>query len=151
MLSACGSGSSEEATTESAPTAEAPQEAVPVQAEAESEQLEPCFTVSEVGRMTLSWDLIVAARDASDQPEYFEGMTDTSSEMVSEVEDESCAGADEITRLSHEVGLLESDVEDGVDSDERYETIAELGNELLEVSDDEGYESFISDVSELDY
>lgn len=161
VLSACGGG---EAETEAAPspdevTTEETQEAEPVTQEQGLENagaLEPCFAVPDVGTpLSMSWDLVVASRDRPDQKDYIEDVMDDGDDLYDEVEHEGqCAGKVEIAEFNYEVALLNVDVTLGNDTDEQYEKIADIGNDLLELSDDQGYEwdyKFISDVSELDY
>lgn len=118
---------------------------------------EPCFTVGEIGSgLSLTWDLVVASREASDQPKYVEELMDRGDEFHEDAEPDSypiCNGYQQIANFNAEVAQLNLDITLGEDGDEQYQKIAYIGNDILEVSDDEGYEwdyEFVADVSEID-
>lgn len=115
---------------------------------------EPCFTVGEVGsRLSLDWELVVASRGASDQPKYLEALMDWGDDLYEDIEENPrCLGALQLADFNYEVALLNADVLAGSDEDESYQKIADLGNDLIDRSEDEGYEwdyEFITDVSEV--
>lgn len=121
----------------------------------ESQNNLPCFTVGDVGsRLSMTWELVVAARDASDQPDYIDDLMDEGDDLWDDIEDDTtCEGGTELADFNYEVANLNIDVTLDQDTDEQYEKIADLGNALLDLSDDEGHEwsyEFVSDVSEID-
>lgn len=120
----------------------------------ESVQGEPCFRVAEVGtQLSMIWDLVVAARGASDQRDYLDDLSDEGDDLFEDIEDDTrCAGGVELANFNYEVAKLNIDVVLGEDTDQQYETIAGIGNDILELSDDEGHEwsyEFVTDASEI--
>lgn len=114
----------------------------------------PCFTVAEVGsQLSMGWELVVAARDAPDQKSYIDDLSDDGEDLIGDIEDDlSCSGATQLADFNLGVATLNIDVALDEDTDEQYEEIAEYGNELLDISDEEGYEwdyEFVTDVSEI--
>ena len=107
-----------------------------------SEDLEPCLTVGEVGSgLSLDWELVVAARGATDQPEYIQDIIGRVADIYEDLDyDIGCAGGHELSEFGKKLVPLREAVEQGTDSDEQYEEIADLGNQLIELSDDEGYD-----------
>ncbi|WP_181273205.1 hypothetical protein [Brevibacterium oceani] len=115
----------------------------------------PCFTVGEVGSgLSMTWELVVAARDAPDQPEYIDDLVDEGDDLWEDIEDDTtCSGGTELADFNYEVANLNIDVTLDQDTDEQYEKIADLGNALLDLSDEENHEwsyEFVTDVSEID-
>lgn len=152
MLAGCGGGA--ESNEAQAPGGET-ETAEAVSEETHEEATESCYTVGEIGsQVKLGWESVVGARNASDQPGQIEYLTDSAEELYDDREDlYPCAGQQELADFLYELALLNVDVLSGSDTDEQYQKIADLGNDLLEVSDDEGYEwgyEFVSDASELD-
>lgn len=153
-LSACGGSADAEATSTPESVAEDTQEAETVAAAQDSGEMEPCFRVGEVGsQLMMTWELVVAARGASDQQDYIDDLMDEGEDFYEDAEDQSlCAGYQEIADFNYQVANLNMSIALGEDTDQMYEDIADVGNELIELSDDEGYEwdyEFVSDVSEL--
>lgn len=116
---------------------------------------ESCYTVGEVGsKVKFGWDSVVGARNASDQPGQIGYLTDRAEELYDDREDlYPCSGQQELADFLHELSILNVDVLSSNDADEQYQRIAEIGNDLLEASDDEGHEwdyEFVTDASELD-
>lgn len=158
MLALSGCGSADAASEEAVAVGpEATTEQVVEEAQASGPaEGESCFTVSEVGvDLSLSWELTVAARGASDQKDYIDDLMDDGEDLYEDIEDNlRCKGATDLADFNLEVAQLNLDVILGEDTDAQYQSIAELGNKLLEASDDEGeswsYE-FISDPSETGF
>ncbi|MCF2572895.1 MULTISPECIES: hypothetical protein [unclassified Brevibacterium] len=62
-------------------------------------------------------------------------------------------GYQQIANLNYEVAGLKLDITLGQGTDGRYQEVADFGNELLDICDDEGYEwdyEFVSDVSQIE-
>lgn len=100
---------------------------------------EPCFTVDDIGSgIAQDWNRIIDTRGDEEQREYISNMSDRGSDLLDTTEFESypiCAGYGQIAEINQKVATLNLDVLLGHDTDEQYQEIADLGNELLEVSD----------------
>lgn len=118
---------------------------------------EPCFTVGEIGsQLSLDWELVVASRDQSDQSDYIEDLMEAGDDLYKDAEPEAypvCNGYQQIADFNYEVANLNVDILLGEDVDGQYKAIADKGNELLEISDDQGSEwdyNFVTDASEIE-
>ncbi|WP_209374631.1 hypothetical protein [Brevibacterium renqingii] len=104
---------------------------------------EPCFTVGDVGSsLSLDWELVVASRGASDHQDLISDMLDSGEDLADAAEPDSypvCDGYQQIHDLNYKLSVLNVDLIVGDETDAQYEEIADIGNELLEISDDEGY------------
>lgn len=104
---------------------------------------EPCFTVGDVGSsLSIGWELVVASRGASDHQDLISDMLDSGEDLADAAEPDSypvCEGYQQIHDLNYKLSVLNVDLIVGDETDAQYEEIADLGNELLEISDDEGY------------
>lgn len=104
---------------------------------------EPCFTVGEVGSsLSLDWELVVASRGASDHQDIISDMLYSGEDLADAAEPDSfpvCDGYQQIQDLNYNLSVLNVDLIVGDETDAQYDEIADLGNELLEISDDEGY------------
>lgn len=151
------SGCSGEATAESQDvTEEAPVETEGVSADYEPVSDESCFTVGEIGsQLSLDWDLVIGSRGDYDHPDYVEDIMDRGEDLYRDADTGDlpmCKGLPELTDFNYEVANLNMDLILEQETVEQYEKIADLGNELIAESDDEGYEwdyKFVTDVSEL--
>ena len=144
VLAGCGGGEAP-ASEEGAAQEVAQETSVP-------EDLEPCLTVGEVGSgLSLDWELVVAARGASDQPGYIQDTIYEVTDIFEDLDyDVNCAGGQELRDFGEKLVPLREAVEQGTDTDEQYEEIADLGNQIIELSDDEGYEWDYEFVSSID-
>lgn len=104
---------------------------------------DPCFTVGDIGSsLSLDWELVVASRGASDHQDLISDMIDSVEDLADAAEPASypvCNGYQQIHDLNYKLSVLNVDLIVGDETDAQYEEIADLGNELLGVSDDEGY------------
>lgn len=112
----------------------------------------PCFSVPDVGtELSMTWELVVAARDSLDQQDYIDDLQDAGDDLFDDIEDDTrCDGGVELADFNYEVAKLNIDVTLGEDADQQYENIADIGNTLLDLSDDQGYEwayEFVTDVN----
>ncbi|MGO0605547.1 hypothetical protein [Brevibacterium linens] len=119
-----------------------------------TEELEPCFTVGQVGsELSLDWEFVIASRGESDQPGYIQDVIYRVVDLYEELDyDVGCAGGSELRDFGEKLPALRDDAELGQDTDEQYQEIADLGNKILELSDDEGYEwdyKFVTSPSEI--
>lgn len=110
----------------------------------------PCFNVRNVGlNLARPWGRVVAAQGADDQEYYLEGLIDNADYMYEEIEDDTtCGGGLELTQFNYELSLLRADVTTDSDDGGRYETIADLGNTILDLSAEENLGSDFEFVSE---
>lgn len=154
MLAGCGGGPE---SNEAEPTQEANVEPIteysgpPVQ----SQNNWPCFNVGEIGAgLMMPWELVVAAGDLPDQPDYIDVLVDAGDDLFDDIEDDTtCGGGTELADFNYEVAKLNIDVTLGEDTDSQYEKLADLGNDLLDISDEQGCEwdyEFVADASELE-
>jgi len=134
VLAGCGGGE--------APAGEEDAAQEVAQESSDSEDLEPCLTVGEVGSgLSLDWELVVAARGADDQPGYIQDLIYRVADIFEDLDyDLNCAGGQELSDFGKKLVPLREGVEQGTDTDEQYEEIADLGNQIIELSDDEGYD-----------
>ncbi|MGN6037289.1 hypothetical protein ACP6NG_18135 [Brevibacterium casei] len=133
------------------------QEAAPVETatQTETQEAEACFTVAEIGADLMEpWNLVVASKGASDQLDYVGKMTTNISDMYDEVDSKpGCGGYDVWVDFVDAFTVVAdplTEFQSVPDSD--YEKVAELGNKLIEVSDDQGEQwdyKFAADESEL--
>ncbi|GAA4283915.1 hypothetical protein GCM10022261_14460 [Brevibacterium daeguense] len=142
-LSACGSNGGGAETGSTAQESAAAAQAAQAQDTPANGEVEPCFTVDEVGTgLTLTWEQVVTARGSSDQLEHVEMLIEDSEEMYAIAEERSpCYGQLEMAEFNSQVSILNDEIRSGADSNRSYENVSDIGDDLLEKSDDQGRES----------
>lgn len=144
VLALAGCGAPEESTDQAEGAVEEVADATAEEGAAAGATVgEPCFTVGDIGaELSFHWQLVVASRGASDHQDIISDMLDSGEDLADAADPDSypvCDGYQQIHDLNYKLSVLNVDLIVGDETDAQYEEIADLGNELLEISDDEGY------------
>lgn len=114
----------------------------------EIEEISNCSSAQYVGIIVSGWESVTASKGAPDHGERIESLQEDVGDLVEDNSDESpCTGAVELAEFNFELAVLRASELTGASSDD-YQTVADAGNEWLEVIEPEREYSFEAEYSD---
>src|SRR5690625_2744228 len=127
-----GEASIEEAPSENSVQPSDPQSPSQVPTN-EVEEISNCSSAQYAGIIVSGWESVTASKGAPDHGERIETLQEDVGDLVQDNSDESpCTGAVELAEFNFELSVLRASELTGASSDD-YQTVADAGNEWLEV------------------